>query len=797
MNFALLRFLPSKRNPKTSYTGQVEAASNLHGMAAGLSGSLVELRLRAGEIQLSRGRTVFVTSPCGQVDPKDEDHGLWVYQTRILDKYRWLMNGKQPEFSCGSNIEQHSWIGYYVQAPKNCKQTETGECNPLQQTVELRLTRFVGEGMHEDVQLTNHTQIATSVRLQLEFEPQFVAREEINGKRKQHGRLSQRWREPGPKVWELEIEYFAEHRYAHQGNEGTAEFHRGIKLRVGHAGSPPRHAPGRITFQVKLAPHGTWHACLSWLAYVQGQMLPLSADCPEWAQNDWEQRRKEFVITTADFSFPSHQPLSCAVGATLRRSRLDLAALRLYDQEKPGEVALAAGIPTYMGVFGRDMLASAWEASLLGREVLLGSLDVIGHTQATEVNPWRDAEPGKMAHELHTDPLSVLNFRPKTLYFGGVSGSFLYPVLISDLWHWTGDRDLLRPYIDPALKALRWADTYSLDDSGFYRYQTHSEQGIKNQGWKDSSDAIVYPDGSQVPAPIGTCEMQAFIYAAKLHFSEVLWWLGEVAEAERLFGEARALKERFNEKFWMDDEGYCAMGIDNRGDLIRSIASDPGHCLLSGIVEESRAARVANRMLMDDMFSGWGVRTLSAKHPAFNPFAYHRGTVWPVENAIFVLAFARYGLHGEMHRLARALFEAASLFPHCRLPEVLGGHQRGPETPFPGLYTKADWPQAWSASAPITIVQALLGVYPYAPANVLFVDPHLPEWLPHVTLQNLRVGKAMVTLSFRRNEDGASDYSIEEIEGTLHVLRQPSPWSLTADWAERVKDAVMSLVPGH
>jgi glycogen debranching enzyme len=200
-------------------------------------------------------------------------------------------------------------------------------------------------------------------------------------------------------------------------------------------------------------------------------------------------------------------------------------------------------------------------------------------------------------------------------------------------------------------------------------------------------------------------------------------------------------------------------------------------------------------MMREDLFSGWGIRTLSADHPAFNPFSYHRGTVWPVTNAGFVLAFSRYGLHDEMHRLAKAFFESASLFENDRLPEVFGGHARTAEVPFPGLYSRADWPQAWSASAPFTVLQALLGIYPYAPANLLFLDPHLPEWLPNITVERLHVGKAVVSLRFARNCNGETDYEISELNGTLYVVRQPSPWSLTTGWAERIRDAVESIVP--
>lgn len=706
------------------------------------------------------------------------------------------MNGKQPEFSCGSNIEQHSWMGYYIQAPKNWKETPAQEHSPLQQTVELRLKRFVGEGMHEEVQLTNHTQISTDVRLELEFQPQFLAREEAAKKRKQHGRLSTHWHET-PGDWELDLDYVAEHHYDHQGNVGDAEFRRGLKLLIGHASSKPIYSEHRIRFDVTLDPHATWHCCLDWLGSVDGHDLPAEAGCMHREPTQFDKRQTRSLSRTTYFLGDADDDLRGTVVRSLKRARSDLAALQLFDLEREGEVTVAAGGPTYMGVFGRDLLASGWQASLLGPEFALGSLHVLKKHQATEVNNWRDAEPGKIVHEMHADPLSVLNFRPKALYFGSISGSFLYPLLLSELWHWAGDLDLLRPFLEPARRALEWADKNSLDDTGFYRYQTKSEQGMKNQGWKDSDDAIVYPDGSQVATPIGTCEMQAFAYAAKRLFSEILWWLGEIAAASTLYQQATALKERFNECFWLEDEGTFAMGIDNKGELIRSVASDPGHCLLSGIVDESRVARLANRMLMQDMFSGWGIRTLSADHPAYNPFSYHRGSVWPVETGSFVLGFARYGLIGEMHTLARALFEAAQLFPYCRLPEVFGGHQRTNYAPFPGLYTKADWPQAWSASSVFTVLRAILGLFPYAAANLLILDPHLPEWLPEITVQSIRIGKARTTIRFRRKSNGTTDYRVLETEGTLHVVRQPSPWSLTADWAERAKDTIFSLLPGR
>jgi glycogen debranching enzyme len=278
--------------------------------------------------------------------------------------------------------------------------------------------------------------------------------------------------------------------------------------------------------------------------------------------------------------------------------------------------------------------------------------------------------------------------------------------------------------------------------------------------------------------------------------SEVLWWLDEKDEAKRLYHEAEELKKRFNEAFWMETEGYFALGLDSQKRQIKSITSNPGHCLATAIVDEALVPRTALRFIEDDLFSGWGVRTLSSKHPAYNPYSYHRGSVWPVEHGTFAIAFARYGYQRIVELIAQAQFEAAALFDFYRLPELFSGHQRDEDHPFPAFYPQACSPQAWSASAVFCLLQAMLGLYPYAPLNMLLVDPHMPEWLPEITLQNLRVGEAMATIRFYRREDGKGDYEVIDKRGPLHVLRQPSPWSLTAGFGERLKDALTSLLPG-
>jgi len=736
------------------------------------------------------------TSPDGFVF-KHEDHGLWVYQSRMLSRYRWLVNDEPPVMAANSNVHQQAWLGYYIASPASVKDTGLDETDPAQQTIELRLSRQVGPGLHEDVDLTNFSRFSTAIRLELEVESDFADPRESGGRRQQRGRLRNQWRALSDREAELAFDYRAEHEYEHQGNRGTARLHRGIRLVLRCDGGRPQYRSKKIRFSLHLDPHQSWHACLKWLPQLEGVEKKIETGCRFYDHSEWNRKRVKFLEESTAFTSPESSTLTGVVVGALEQSRQDLAALRLYDLDQPGHGwTPAAGLPIYVGLFGRDALASSWQALMLSPEMTVGTTTELGKSQGTAINDWRDEQPGKIVHELHTNPLSVLNFDPHGRYYGGVTGAIYFGVVVAGLWHWTGDKELVRPLAQTALKGLQWADQYGdIDGDGFCEYLTRSEQGEKNQGWKDSGDAIVHEDGSLVADPLGTCEMQAFIYASKLHLSEVLWWLDETDLARKLFQQAEELQKRFNESFWMEDENYIALGLDKQKRQIKSIASDPGHCLASGIVEKRLAEKVAQRLMQEDLFSGWGVRTLSDRHPAFNPYAYHRGTVWPVENAVFALAFARYGLHQLMHRLCAAQFEAAALFDYYRLPEVFAGHPRDREHPFPAMYPKSNWPQAWSASAPFTHVQAMLGIYPYAPLNTLLMDPHLPEWLPEISLHNMRIGSSSVSLRFFRTAGGDTDYEVLDQHGKLHILRQPSPWSLTAGWGERVKDAIESLLP--
>jgi glycogen debranching enzyme len=768
-------------------------------MTATNHGWLAKIDPRPRTIYCSQGRAVLATDLDGQI-LGDPGHGLFVGETRMLSRYRYLLNGAVPQPVALSNVEQHSWLGYYVTVPPKLSWTKdsgSGQMQPVSEnTIELRISRFVGYGVHEDIDVTDFTLTSSGFVLEIEVDADFADQAEQDG-RKQRGKLTKHWRRLSRGSGELVFDYKAKHRYSHQGNRGVAHLHRGLIVRVRNADSVCAYRHGRLRFDVKLKPHGSWHACLDFIpVFDTGQMRPLYG-CREFfgSRNELDKQRLTFLKESSVFETPEEHTLSDTVTAALNQSKLDLAALRLPDMDHGDrDWVMAAGLPIYIALFGRDTLTASWQAAMTSQAMMRGALKELPKWQGKVINGWRDEQPGRMLHEAHTGPLAALCFNPRSRYYGAATTSSFYPVVVSELWHWSGDKELVRPLMEPALRGLAWKDNYAnLLGDGFYYYQTHSEQGNKNQGWKDSRDAIVYEDGSEVDAPIATCEEQAFVYVAKLRMAELLWFMGDYDGATRLHEQGMELKKRFNDRFWMADKRFFALGLDPKQRQIKSVSSNPGHLLACGIVHMDAAKPVVQRLLRKDMFSGWGIRTLSADHPAYDPYSYHRGSVWPVEHGSFAMGMMRYGLIDELHTIARAIFEASTLFDYHRLPECFSGHPRDEEHPFPALYPKTNWPQSWSASSLISIMQAILGVYPFAPMNLLLLDPRLPEWLPEITIRNLHVGKAVASIRFYR-KGKETHFDVLEKRGKLHVLRQPSPWSLTAGLGERLKDVMESLL---
>jgi glycogen debranching enzyme len=320
--------------------------------------------------------------------------------------------------------------------------------------------------------------------------------------------------------------------------------------------------------------------------------------------------------------------------------------------------------------------------------------------------------------------------------------------------------------------ALRWIDGHGdPDGDGFVEYRSRSSRGLRNQGWKDSWNSVVHDDGTLAEPPIALAEVQAYVYLAKVRMAQLYGAIGDVERAVRLREEAAVLRKRFDDAFWVEDERYYAMALDGEKRQVRTVASNPGHALYCDVIEPARAEHLARRLFEPDMFSGWGIRTMSRSAAAYNPMSYHNGSVWPHDNALIAAGLKRYGFVDLTNRVATALFEAAATMDYLRLPELFCGFIR--RTPArPVEYPVACSPQAWAAGAPFLLLQAMLGLSARAGDNLLTVNkPHLPPWLNHVELRGLRVGDSTLTLAFRR-EGETTGFTLVSKEGDVRVVME-------------------------
>ena len=429
----------------------------------------------------------------------------------------------------------------------------------------------------------------------------------------------------------------------------------------------------------------------------------------------------------------------------------------------------SAGIPWYIALFGRDTLITALETLAYDPMIAEQTLKLLASHQGRQMDSRRDEEPGKILHEYRFGELTRAHALPYFPYFGTVDATPLFLILLCEHCHWVGNFSLLtglQPHVDAALE---WLDHYSdLTQEGYASYQTRSSQGMRNQGWKDSGDAIVNADGSLAEPPIALVEVQGFVYKAKIMLADLYRRMGQHDRAEALQRSAHALRQRFNHDFWYDDLDYYALALQKGNKPCKVIASNPGQALWTGIVDPDRAEAVVKRLMHEDMFSGWGIRTLSKRERRYNPMGYHLGTVWPQDNGFILAGMRRYGFDEEALRLYKGLFEAVSHFNELRMPEVFTGYSIE-EFGEPVRYSVACHPQAWSAGTMPFMLQALLGLNPMGLDSKLQIrHPLLPPQVQWLDIKHLKVGTARVDLHFERARDRIH-VEPTRIEGKLSI----------------------------
>lgn len=483
------------------------------------------------------------------------------------------------------------------------------------------------------------------------------------------------------------------------------------------------------------------------------------------------------------FTVPPNRLAERILAANIR----DFASFPLLEGRPDEWLTLQAGMPLYPALFGRDTLTAGWQAAFLDcGESLDASLTRLGRMQSDRFNDWRDEEPGRIPYQVRRGPLALLDVNPYTAYYADFASPLMFVISLAHLYSWTGDKKSIERHWDVVRRILDWASTYGdKDKDGYLEYQTRSTKGTKNQGWKDSGDAIVYEDGRPVPSPIGTCELQGYWFAAQQLMAFLSGAMGEYADAKALWRSAFDLKDRFNRDWWDDEEGSVVLALDPEKRQVRAVTSNVGHCIASGIISDEHLPRVVGRLFAPDMFSGWGIRTLSSAHRAYNPLSYHLGTVWAVEQATIAFGLRRFGFNTRAGELAHALFDLAGLYPEYRIPECIGGYSRS-DGNRPGAYPRANTPQLWNASAFPLMIHSLLGFQPVAPLETLFVDPVLPTWLPEIVVEGVRLAGATAWLRFWRDSSGESHGEILHKRGTFRLVKQPPPESLTAGVVDRL-----------
>ncbi|MBE9205183.1 amylo-alpha-1,6-glucosidase [Nostoc sp. LEGE 06077] len=689
--------------------------------------------------------------------------GLFCGDTRFLNRLELQIDGRSPVL-LGSTAEKGFSLSVLCTNPKIDDRLKA-------ENIGIRREIVLNGALFEEIEVSNYSTTTVSFELSLSFDADFVDLFEVRGyDRPQRGKLL-RLIEPTPSAGTtlngdavVVSPYFGEaHKeefltLAYQGLDGLV-----MESRIQFQHCLPDYFKGytavwqlelathetlKIGYRINLLTNNTSSSTVS-AAFTLGQAK--AAELME--EQNWVQ---QITRISSDKTILNH---------VIDRAEQDLYLLR---QSFGKYKTVSAGVPWFSTLFGRDSLITASQTLILNSQIAKETLMLLAAYQGKTEDEWREEEPGKILHELRLGEMARCQEIPHTPYYGTVDATPLWLMLYGEYYIWTNDHETLEHLWPNAIAAMEWIDRH-LQATGYLSYYRTSQRGLTNQGWKDSGDCIVDRKGDLANGPIALCEVQAYVYSAKIRLAEIARMKKRLDLADRWQEEARNLKVRFNRDFWIEDQDFCALALDGEGKQVDSVTSNPGHCLQLGIFTPEKAYSVAERLRAPDMFNGWGIRTLSSLSPAYNPMGYHIGSVWPHDNSLIATGLRSLGLIDQALELFQGLIDMTSTQPYQRPPELFCGYERNGDN-APVQYPVACTPQAWATGSVFQLLQMIVNLVPDAQNNCLrIIDPALPESINQLSFHNLRVGTTILDLEFERSGNTTA-CRVAKKRGNLRVV---------------------------
>ena len=660
--------------------------------------------------------------------------GLYYHDTQFLSGYKLRVNGTEP-LLLSANTDQNYVATFQLMHSEGGASLSTARHTA--NTLSIRRTRFLADGLRERIGVLNANPRPIHVVIELEFEASFRDMFAVRGYREVN--ISA----PGTTV-ERRPESLIFERVGRDGVRRATE----VTLRP----TPEITEGTRMRIERELAPQQVLTLELSVIPREDGAGEAPSPARFDDALDALNARYRRFLRSCTRYT-TSSETLDEGL---ITRSALDLRALLEFHEGGPFPTA---GIPWYAVPFGRDAIISAYQTLGWNPDLARGTLRLLARYQGQKVDEYTEEEPGKIFHELRRGELARLGEIPHRPYYGSVDATPLFALLFAETIKWTGDRALWRDMLPAAERALTWCDgPYGDPDAdGYVEYGAHGT-ALRSQGWKDSSESLSQPDGTWSTLPAALVEVQAYVYAAKTGMADLYAIDGDNKRAERLRAEAADLRRRFARDFWMPNESCFAQALDASKKAVPAVTSNAAHALWAGIATGEHAAALVRRLMEPDMYTGWGLRTLSSRYPTYNPMSYHNGSVWPHDSAIAAHGMARYGFREEASEVVSGLIEAGRRFPDAQLPELFCGFQRDLRfSSRPANYLVSCIPQAWSAGMIFLNLRTLLGMEPDLQTQRLLLDPALPPWLDRIDVRDLRIFDEPISFRVRRGTTAAGD----------------------------------------